>query len=166
MSSYRCHILEEAQSCLVKFSSTVSFSGSRKVIWISCWDLLKGDTLVPVERRSRNIVSCYWEMAVVILFELSRALALVVAYIVILATYRLYFGPLAKFPGPKIAGMWSRRIEVTNTTYYLPSCYFTLSLLLRCYQGRPIRFRHRGNAQEIWFVPWSIHCKLVFQILN
>jgi hypothetical protein len=39
------------------------------------------------------------------LFELSRALALVVAYIVILATYRLYFSPLATFPGPKIAGM-------------------------------------------------------------
>jgi hypothetical protein len=44
-------------------------------------------------------------MAAAILFEVSRALALIGAYIVLVATYRLYFSPLAKFPGPKIAGM-------------------------------------------------------------
>ncbi len=42
------------------------------------------------------------------------AVAFGIAYAVILAVYRLYFSPLAAFPGPTIAGMYNHRASVAE----------------------------------------------------
>lgn len=47
--------------------------------------------------------------------SMSAALAVVVAYFIAQYTYRLFFHPLAKFPGPKLAAI-----------SYLPEFYYDL----------------------------------------
>lgn len=43
--------------------------------------------------------------------------AAIVLYYACIAVYRLYFSPLAKFPGPKIAGMSHRRVQLVRQEY-------------------------------------------------